>query len=93
MERPGAIVRWQDIEDPEAFIYDGDDEPMCLDANYSRHFRFARLGIHHIRVEPGHRTSFPHAERRPLHSDWWEDPPQRPLGGHDGRTDMREGKT
>ena len=61
-ERPVEIIRWQDIEAPEAFIYDGHDEPMCIDANYSRHFGFARLGIHHIRLEPGHRTSFPHAE-------------------------------
>ena len=27
-----------------------------------KHAGFARLGIHHIRLEPGHRTSFPHAE-------------------------------
>ena len=53
-ERPVEIIRWQDIEAPEAFIYDGHDEPMCIDANYSRHFGFARLDIHHIRVEPGH---------------------------------------
>ena len=44
-ERPQEIVQWRQIEAPEAFIYDGFDERMCLDANFSRHFRFARLGI------------------------------------------------
>ena len=61
-ENHPAIIHWRQIEDPEAFTYDGDDEPMCIDAPYSRHFGFQRLGIHHIRIEPGHRTSFPHAE-------------------------------
>jgi uncharacterized cupin superfamily protein len=161
-DRHPSILHWRQIEDAEAFTYDGDDEPMCLDADYSRHFRFARLGIHHVRVEPGHRTSFPHAESaedefvyvltgtpdvwldghlyplapgeavgfpagtglahsflnntdrdvellvigdRPraenrifypvnpeqqrLRADWWEDHPERDLGPHDGKTDLR----
>ena len=29
-ERPQEIVRWQNIEEPEAFFSDGHDEPMCL---------------------------------------------------------------
>jgi uncharacterized cupin superfamily protein len=56
-----AIVRWEAIEGAD-WSYDNDDEPMGRDADYSRHFRFARLGIHQVRVPPGRRTSFPHAE-------------------------------
>lgn len=56
-----AIVRWQAIEGPD-WTYDRDDEPMGRDADYSRHFGLKRLGIHHVRLAPGRRTSFPHAE-------------------------------
>jgi uncharacterized cupin superfamily protein len=28
-------------------------------------------------------------ERKPLRRDWWYDVPKRPLGDHDGLTDMR----
>lgn len=56
-----AIVRWQAIEAPD-WTYQNDDEPMGRDADYTRHFGFARLGIHHVRLLPGRRTSFPHAE-------------------------------
>ena len=35
---------------------------MSLGANYRRHFGFGKLGIHHERLMPGRRTSFPHAE-------------------------------
>lgn len=56
-----AIVRWQDIEAAD-WTYPQDDEPMGRDADYSRHFGFQRLGIHHVRLLPGRRTSFPHAE-------------------------------
>ena len=62
MERHPAIIHWTAIEDPEPSVYDGDDEPMCLGANYRRHFDFRKIGVHHERVPPGRRTSFPHAE-------------------------------
>lgn len=28
-------------------------------------------------------------EQRPLRTDWWDDVPARPMGGHDGLTDRR----
>ncbi len=56
-----SIVRWETIEQPE-WTYPQDDEPMGRDADYTRHFGFKRLGIHHVRLMPGRRTSFPHAE-------------------------------
>jgi uncharacterized cupin superfamily protein len=59
--RHPAIVDWREIEN-EPFVYAGDDEPMCRDADYSDHLGLNRLGIHHVRIDPGHRTSFPHAE-------------------------------
>jgi uncharacterized cupin superfamily protein len=161
MTKAPEIQRWEDLEGPE-WTYDESDEPMCRDADYGRHFGFKTLGIHHVRLEPGRRTSFPHAEsaedefvyviegtpdvwldgqlhrlapgdavgfragsglahtflnnsdsevrlivagdmrkaenriiypvnrdRRPLHRDWWDDAPARPLGPHDGKPDRR----
>ena len=60
-DRPAAIVRWEDIEGAD-WTYRQDDEPMCRDVDYSTHFGLKRFGIHHVRVQPGRRTSFPHAE-------------------------------
>jgi uncharacterized cupin superfamily protein len=60
--RQPAIVRWERIEHPQPWQYDRHDEPMGLDADYSRHFGLERLGIHHHRLLPGRRSSFPHAE-------------------------------
>jgi uncharacterized cupin superfamily protein len=57
-----AIVRWARIEGAKAWQYPAHDEPMGLDAGYSSHFGFARIGIHHQRLPPGRRLSFPHAE-------------------------------
>lgn len=57
-----AIVHWREIEDAEAWHYDGHDEPMGINAAFGRHFGLLRIGIHHQRLVPGARTSFPHAE-------------------------------
>ncbi len=154
------IVHWSEIETSRAHQYSGDDEKMGLNAALGQHFGFARLGIHHVRLPPGRRTSYPHAEsaeeefvfviegapdvwldgvlhrlkpgdavgfppgtglchsflnntdaevrllvvgdtdrdenrifyprnpeREPLRPDWWRDPPERPMGDHDGLTD------
>ena len=56
-----AIVRWESIEQGD-WTYDNHPEPMGRDADYSRHFRLERIGIHHVRLQPGRRSSFPHAE-------------------------------
>jgi len=63
MTRPPEIVRWEALEGPD-WTYKGSDEPMCRDADYGQHFGFRTLRIHHVRLEPGRRTSFPHAESR-----------------------------
>lgn len=159
-ERPDCIAHWSEIEAETARSYRGDDEAMEIDADFGRRFGLTRLGIHHDRLPPGHRTSYPHAEsaeeefvyvisgtpdvwidgelhrlgpgdavgfpagtglchtflnnteedvaflvvgekpkaenrvyyplnpeQKASRDDWWEDPPQRPLGAHDGLPD------
>lgn len=158
--RPPFICHWTELERAKESHYQGDDEPMGFGAALARHFGLSRLGIHHLRLPPGRRSSFPHAEMREeefvyvlegtpdawidgeLHPlkpgdsvgfpdgtgiahtfinnsdedvcllvvgeaskpenrifypknldmrdnrpDWWQDPPARPLGDHDGMPD------
>ncbi len=61
-ERPDCIAHWSAIEGPEPWRYDGDDELMGFGAAFGRAFGLSKLGIHHQRLAPGRRTSFPHAE-------------------------------
>jgi len=61
-DRPSCIAHWTDIERPDDNHYDDDDELMCIGAPLGRHFGLKRIGIHHERLPPGRRTSFPHAE-------------------------------
>lgn len=60
--RPSAIAHWRDVEGPDDSHYEGDDELMSIGAPLGRHFGLTRLGIHHERLPPGRRTSYPHAE-------------------------------
>lgn len=57
-----TIAHWNAIENPVPWQYDQHDEPMGYNAALGHHFRLTRLGIHHQRLLPGRRTSFPHAE-------------------------------
>ena len=50
-ERPSCIAHWSEVERPDN-----------RRAPFARHFGLTRLGIHHQRLPPGGRTSFPHAE-------------------------------
>jgi uncharacterized cupin superfamily protein len=61
-ERPSFIAHWSDIERPDDNRYAEDDELMSIGAPFGRRFGLTRLGIHHERLPPGRRTSFPHAE-------------------------------
>ena len=61
-DRPSSIVHWTQIEQADDSHYEGDDELMSIGARFGRHFGLARLGIHHERLLPGRRTSYPHAE-------------------------------
>ncbi len=55
-------MHWTQIEQADDSHYEGDDELMSIGARFGRHFGLARLGIHHERLLPGRRTSYPHAE-------------------------------
>jgi uncharacterized cupin superfamily protein len=62
-ERPPFIAHWSELEKADDSHYDGDDELMSIGAPLGRLFGLTRIGIHHERLPPGRRTSFPHAER------------------------------
>jgi uncharacterized cupin superfamily protein len=60
--RPANIAHWRDIEAADASHYRGDDELLSIGAVFSDRFGLTRIGIHHERLPPGRRTSYPHAE-------------------------------
>ncbi|PZQ99368.1 MAG: cupin [Cereibacter sphaeroides] len=62
VRRHPAIIHWSDIEKTAPYHYDNDDELMAFNAPLARHFGLQRLGIHHERLPPGRRLSYPHAE-------------------------------
>jgi uncharacterized cupin superfamily protein len=63
LQRPEFIKHWREIEDPAAGRYEGSQEEMSLGAAFGRLSGFERIGIHHERIPPGRRTSWPHAEK------------------------------
>jgi uncharacterized cupin superfamily protein len=60
--RPDFIRHWSELEKETEIHYEGDDELMGFGAPLARSFGLTRLGIHHERLPPGRRLSFPHAE-------------------------------
>ena len=58
----GTVVHFTAIEKPAKSGYPGSDETFAHGAAFSNHFNLMRLGIHHERLPPGKRTSWPHAE-------------------------------
>jgi uncharacterized cupin superfamily protein len=61
-DRPDFIGHWSELEEAEGHRYGGDTEAMALDASLGRKLGLTRIGIHHVRLAPGERTSYPHAE-------------------------------
>lgn len=61
-QRPDFIRHWSELENQAERHYSGDDEPMGFGAPLAWRFGLTRLGIHHHRLPPGRRSSFPHAE-------------------------------
>jgi uncharacterized cupin superfamily protein len=61
-DRPPCIAHWREIEREDLPHYQDDPERMSIGAPFGRHFGLTRLGIHHERLRPGRRTSYPHAE-------------------------------
>jgi uncharacterized cupin superfamily protein len=60
--RPAFISPWRPLENAKGQIYRGDTEEMGLNAAIGEKLGLTRIGIHHMRVPPGRRTSYPHAE-------------------------------
>ena len=60
--RPDFIAHWSELEAAEPQRYADDNEPMGFDASLGRKLGLTRIGIHHLRLPPGQRTSYPHAE-------------------------------
>lgn len=62
MSRPDFIAHWTALEGADDSSYPGDDELMSVGAPLGRALGLTRIGIHHERLPPGRRTSYPHAE-------------------------------
>jgi uncharacterized cupin superfamily protein len=56
------VAHYTAIEDDAQGSYPGSTEVFAHGAAFSAHFNLMRLGIHHERLPPGRRTSWPHAE-------------------------------
>ena len=61
-ERPAFIAHWTQLETEDNSHYPGDEELMSIGAPLGRMLGLTRIGIHHERLLPGRRTSYPHAE-------------------------------
>jgi uncharacterized cupin superfamily protein len=62
MERPAFIKHWKELEGGDDFHYPGDTELHAIGAPLGQKLGLQRIGIHHERLPPGRRTSYPHAE-------------------------------
>jgi uncharacterized cupin superfamily protein len=61
-QRPTFIRNWRELEDADNSHYPDSTELMSIGAPLGRLLGLTRLGIHHERLPPGRRTSYPHAE-------------------------------
>ena len=62
VDRPDFIRHWSELEGGDDARYPGDAELLSIGAPLGKALGLARLGIHHERLPPGRRTSYPHAE-------------------------------
>lgn len=60
--RPEFIRHWRDLEGDDDSHYPGDTELQGIGAPLGRCLGLVRIGVHHQRLLPGRRTSYPHAE-------------------------------
>jgi uncharacterized cupin superfamily protein len=60
--RPDFIAHWTELENKDDRHYPGDSELMSIGAPLAEKLGLTRIGIHHERLPPGRRTSYPHAE-------------------------------
>ena len=62
MDRPDFIRHWSELEGSDEPNYPDNDELFAINAPLGRKLGLRRIGIHHERLPPGRRTSYPHAE-------------------------------
>lgn len=61
MKRPDFIKHYSEIQDaPDQ--YKGSEELLGVGAPFGKFFGLTRLGIHHLILHPGRRSSWPHTE-------------------------------
>ncbi len=58
----GVVVHYSEIEDDGNWSYPNSTERFAFGAAFSDKFNLMRLGVHHERLAPGRRLSWPHAE-------------------------------
>lgn len=61
-DRPAFVGHWTTFESPEALKYKGSDELLSVRSSIGKELGLKKIGIHHERLPPGRRTSYPHAE-------------------------------
>lgn len=60
--RHPCIKHFSEIQEDDNSFYAGSNELLSIGAPFGHFFNFDRLGIHHIILNPGRRSSWPHAE-------------------------------
>ncbi|WP_413730887.1 cupin domain-containing protein [Sodalis sp. RH22] len=60
--RPEFIRHWRELEGDDVAAYEDSGERMSIGAPLGRMLGLSRIGIHHERLPPGRRTTYPHAE-------------------------------
>ena len=58
----GIVTHYSRIEGNDDQHYPNSEELTTISASFSPHLNLMRLGIHHERLLPGRRVSWPHAE-------------------------------
>lgn len=61
-EAADIVTHFIEIEEDDSWSYPNSDERFAFGAAFSERFKLMRLGIHHERLPPGRRLSWPHAE-------------------------------
>jgi uncharacterized cupin superfamily protein len=61
-KRPDCIRHYSELTKPDDSHYPGSDELHGIGSPFGPAMGLQRLGIHHVLLLPGRRTSYPHAE-------------------------------
>ena len=56
------VAHFTEVEGDDSWHYSNSDERFAFSTAFSERFNLMRLGIHHERLPPGRRVSWPHAE-------------------------------